>query len=92
MHSRIVTFGLLALSIQPAGAEVQILRGTVPAAPPPVERAAPAPGPQMIAGTTLWLLDRGRGELVACRQFKTTSVNGWQIRCGSSQLDRGLLP
>lgn len=96
MRSIMVALALLVSAASPVRAEVQMLRGSVPREPSLAPQvAAPrarADDPVIVAGNRLWLVDRTDGRIVACRQIKTSTVDGWRIRCSERGLGAGRTP
>jgi hypothetical protein len=88
MRRTILGLALIVLGASPVPAEVRVLRGSIPAAPPAGSPPPTSAGEaQLLAGSRLWLVDQAAGQVLACRQLKTSSVNGWQIRCTEGRID-----
>lgn len=82
--ARMITFG-----DQDRAAGVTVLRGSA-IAPKPVEPARPTGAKrwQVSSGERLWLTDPQTGEVLVCRQARTTQVGERVIRCTEGDLPR----
>lgn len=81
--------GGLALAAASAGAgerEVLVLRGRGGPPPATAPQAAAPVLPLALAGERLWLVDRERSTLLACRLERTTRVGERRIRCAERRL------
>lgn len=85
--ARMITFGN-----QDRAAGVTVLRGSA-IAPKPAEPARPmgAERWQVSSGERLWLTDPHTGEVLVCRQARTTQVGERVIRCTEGDLPRHVL-
>jgi hypothetical protein len=84
--SRMLTFG-----DQNRAAGVTVLRGSAiaPRAAEPA-RAMGAERWQISSGERLWLTDPETGEVMVCRQARTTQVGERVIRCAEGNLPRSI--
>lgn len=70
----------------PTDGQVAVYRGSAIA--PARPRAEPRPvAAEFVGGKRLWLVDRERDRLVACRLVRTATVGRSRIRCTGSHLD-----
>jgi hypothetical protein len=89
--SRMLTFGNHNQQRARSGG-VTVLRGSAIA--PKAAEPAPAMGAerwQVSSGERLWLTDPATGEVMVCRQARTTQVGERVIRCVAGDLPRRVL-